>query len=86
MWVVVLVVGSANWAWMPVSWALEGGPEEDNLFVPTPQPHTADKRCAGMAEGWAASPSHHKLGNAAPVPCSSCWTGGERRGEVFDTV
>lgn len=72
--------------WRPVSWALEGGPEEDNLFVPTPQPHTADKHCAGMAEGWAASPSHHKPGNAAPVPCSSCWTGGERRGEVFDKV
>lgn len=63
--------------WRQVNWALEGGLEEDNLFVPTPLPHIVDTHCAGMAEGWAASPSHHTPGNAAPVPCSSCWTGGE---------
>lgn len=67
--------------WMLVSWALEGGLEEDNLFVPTPQPHTADTHCAGREGGWAASPSHHTPGSAAPVPCSSCWTEEERRGE-----
>lgn len=68
--------------WRLVSWVLEGGPEEDNLSVPTPQPHTAGTHCAGTAEGWAASPSHRTPGNAAPVPCSSCRTGEGRRGEI----
>lgn len=79
VWVFAPVVGSECWVWRPASWALEGGLEEDNLFVPAPQPHTADTHCAGTAGGWAASPSRHTPGNAAPVPCSSCWTGGERR-------
>lgn len=60
-----------------MSKALEGDLEEDSLFVPTPQLHKADTHCAGRAGGWAASPSHHTLGKAAPVPCSSCWTGEE---------
>lgn len=55
-----------------MSWVLEGVQGEDNLFVPTPQPHTADTHCVGMAEGRAASPSRHTPGNAAPVPYSSC--------------
>ena len=61
-----------------MSSALEGGPEEDIHFGPTPQPHIADTHYAGMAEGWAASQSHHTPGNAAPVPYSSCWTEEER--------
>lgn len=69
--------------WRPASWAPEGGREEGNPFVPTPRPHTADTRCAGTAEGWAASPSRRKPRSAAPAPCSSCWTEEERRGEVF---
>lgn len=78
-WVFVPDVESECWVWRPVSWALEGGPEEDNPSVPTPRPHTADTHCAGMAAGWAALPFHHTPDNAAPVPCSSCWTGEERR-------
>lgn len=79
VWVCAPAGGSVCWGWRPVSWALEGGLEEDSPSAPTPQPHTADTHYAGMAGGWAASPSRHTLGNAAPAPYSSCWTGGEER-------
>lgn len=61
-----------------------GGLEEGSLFVPTRQLHTADTHCAGMAEGWAASPSHRTPGNAALAPYSSCWTGGEGKGSRIE--
>lgn len=66
--------------WRLVNLVLGAGLGEGSLFVPTPQPHTADTHYAGMAEGWAASPSHRTPGNAAPSPYSSCWTGKEENG------
>lgn len=77
-WACVPAVESECWVWRLVSWALGENPGVDSLFVPTPQPHTLDTHCAGTAGGWAASPSHRTLGNAAPSPYSSCWTGEKR--------
>lgn len=79
MWVCAFAVGTDCSAWRLGIWAPAGGLEEGSLFVPTPRPHTANTRCAGMGGGRAASRSRHTPDTAAPFPCSSCWTGEEKK-------
>lgn len=86
MWACVALEESECLVWRLESWAPEGDPEEGNLSVRAPQPHREDKHCAGRGGGWAASPSHHTPGSAAPAPCSSYWTGGAKKEQNYSKL